>query len=228
MRLRPFFSFYGAKWRTATRYPAPTHNTIIEPFAGSAGYAGNYADRRVVLVDADETIAGLWAYLINVSAAEIRALPASVETVDDVRACQEARWLVGFWLNKGSERPRRTPSSWMRRDTREGIYWGTAVRDRIAEQVEHIRHWRVQHGDYTSAPDVDATWFIDPTYVDKGRKYRRRVSDHSALGLWCQQRAGQVIVCEQAGAEWLPFRRFAEAKSTRGISHEVVWVREAA
>ena len=226
MRLRPFFSFYGSKWRTARRYPAPKFDTIIEPFAGSAGYAGNYADRRVVLVDADETIAGLWAYLIRASAAEIRALPASVETTDDVHACQEARWLVGFWLNKGAERPRRTPSAWMRRDARPGIYWGAEVRDRIAEQVEHVRHWRVQHGDYTGAPDVTATWFVDPTYVDKGRRYRRRVEDHDALGRWCERRAGQVIVCEQDGAGWLPFRPFAETKSTRGKSSEVVWTRE--
>lgn len=228
MRLRPFFSFYGAKWRTAMRYPAPTHSTIIEPFAGSAGYAGNYADRRVVLVDADETIAGLWAWLIRVSAAEIRALPVFVETTDDIRTCQEARWLVGFWLNKGSERPRRRPSAWMRRDARTGIYWGAEIRDRIATQVEHIRHWRVIHGDYTAAPGVEATWFVDPTYVDKGRRYRRRVEDHRALGAWCETRAGQVIVCEQAGATWLPFRSFAEAKSTRGKSSEVVWTREAA
>jgi hypothetical protein len=228
VRLRPFFSFYGAKWRTARRYPAPTHSTIVEPFAGSAGYAGNYSDRQVVLVDADETIAGLWSYLINVSAAEIRALPDRVEHTDDVVGPQEARSLIGFWLNKGAERPRHRPSAWMRRDPRPGICWGAEVRDRIAEQVEHIRHWRVLHGDYTAAPDVTATWLIDPPYVDKGRRYRRRVTDHGALGMWCRERSGQVIVCEQDGATWLPFAHLADAKSTRGTSREVVWHQEAA
>jgi site-specific DNA-adenine methylase len=34
--LRPFFTFYGGKWRAAPFYDAPTHGHIVEPFAGSA------------------------------------------------------------------------------------------------------------------------------------------------------------------------------------------------
>jgi hypothetical protein len=33
-RLRPFFSFYGGKWRIARHYPTPKYDIIIEPFAG--------------------------------------------------------------------------------------------------------------------------------------------------------------------------------------------------
>jgi hypothetical protein len=34
-QLRPFFGFYGGKWRDALKhYPPPEHDTIIEPFAG--------------------------------------------------------------------------------------------------------------------------------------------------------------------------------------------------
>ena len=33
--LRPFFGFYGGKWRDSPRhYPPPAHTRIIEPFAG--------------------------------------------------------------------------------------------------------------------------------------------------------------------------------------------------
>jgi hypothetical protein len=32
--LRPFWRYYGGKWRAAPRYPAPRYDTIIEPFAG--------------------------------------------------------------------------------------------------------------------------------------------------------------------------------------------------
>lgn len=39
MILRPFFTYFGAKWRAAPHYPPPTHPTVIEPFAGAAGYA---------------------------------------------------------------------------------------------------------------------------------------------------------------------------------------------
>ncbi len=57
--IRPFFSYFGAKWRLAPRYPAPAHRTIVEPFAGSAGYACRYPDHRVILVERDPVIAAL-------------------------------------------------------------------------------------------------------------------------------------------------------------------------
>lgn len=31
--LRPFWSYYGGKWRIAERYPRPAFDRIIEPFA---------------------------------------------------------------------------------------------------------------------------------------------------------------------------------------------------
>lgn len=34
MTLKPFWRYYGGKWRAAPSYPAPLHNTIVEPFAG--------------------------------------------------------------------------------------------------------------------------------------------------------------------------------------------------
>ena len=48
--MRPFFGFYGGKWRDAPKhYPFPEHDTIVEPFAGSAGYSVRYSDRNVIL-----------------------------------------------------------------------------------------------------------------------------------------------------------------------------------
>ena len=56
----------------------------------------------------------------------------------------------------------------------------------------------------------EATWFIDPPYNNAaGQRYRTRVSDYSKLGRWCRDRWGQVIVCENYGAEWLPFEPLA-------------------
>lgn len=50
--MRPFFGYYGGKWRDAVKnYPAPEHAVIVEPFAGSAGYALRYPDRKVVLCE---------------------------------------------------------------------------------------------------------------------------------------------------------------------------------
>ncbi len=59
MRLKPFFPFYGAKYRLAPLYPTPEHDTLIEPFAGSASYASLRCSKRVVLIERDPVIAEL-------------------------------------------------------------------------------------------------------------------------------------------------------------------------
>ena len=151
--LKPFFTYYGGKYRVALRYPKPEHATIVEPFAGAAGYATRHHTHDVILVEKDPRIAALWAYLIRVSASEIRALPDVREHVDEIGSCAEARSLVGFWLNKGAAAPRLRPSAWMREGKRPRSYWGPEIRERIASQVEQIRHWRVICGSYDAAPE---------------------------------------------------------------------------
>jgi len=96
--VRPFFTYYGGKWRAAPRYPAPRYSIIIEPFAGSAGYSLRYYDRQVVLVEKDPQIAALWRYLIKATASDFLNLPDVPEgmSVDDLNVCQEARYLIGF------------------------------------------------------------------------------------------------------------------------------------
>jgi hypothetical protein len=230
--MRPFFGFYGGKWRDAPKhYPAPRHEVIVEPFAGSAGYSVRYADRRVILVEKDPVIYGVWDYLIHVSAAEILAIPDLVpgQIVSDLPICQEARWLVGFWLNRGASRPRMGPSAWMRAGIRPGSFWGERVRRTIASQVEYIRHWQVYNCSYEDLPfSEEATWFVDPPYQKQGKHYHHGTEgiDFPALGAWCKSRPGQIIVCENEGADWLPFVPLADVKTTRATSRsvEVVWI----
>lgn len=64
MILRPFFNFYGSKWRFARYYSPPEYARLVEPFAGSASYSLHYPERQVELYDVDPVIAGVWAYLI--------------------------------------------------------------------------------------------------------------------------------------------------------------------
>ena len=229
--LRPFFGYYGGKWRDALKhYPAPEHETIVEPFAGSAGYSLRHASRKVVLCEIDPILAAVWHYLIRVKAEEVLAIP-DVEpsgTVDDLNLPQEARWLVGFWLNRGVASPCRRPSKWMREGLRPGSFWGPRVRHLIASQVDSIRHWQVFNCNYTDAPAPrTATWFVDPPYEGAGKYYRfgSRLLDYRTLGAWCRSREGQVIVCENDGAAWLPFRKLADVKTSRAgrRSVEVVW-----
>ena len=231
-QLRPFFGYYGGKWRDALKhYPEPKHATIVEPFAGSAGFSLRHFKRKVILCEADPVLAEVWRYLIQVKAKEILSIPnlGADESVDDLKVSQEAKWLVGFWLNRGVASPRKSPSRWMREGIRPGSFWGDRVRQTIASQVDAIRHWKVRHASYSACPTLRAaTWFIDPPYQTTGRHYRfgSKQLDYDALAAWCKSRPGQVIVCENNGATWLPFRELSDVKTTRADrrSKEVYWL----
>lgn len=233
--LRPFFSYYGGKWRDAVKYyPPPEHDHIVEPFAGSAGYALRHFDRRITLCEVDPQIYEVWKYLIRVKHFEVLALPdlADGQTTDDLDIIPpEARWLIGLWLNKGASSPRKSPSKWMRSGIRPGCFWGPRVRSTIACQVERIRHWRILRCDYTESPPIRATWFVDPPYQNAGSHYRFGSSkiDYAALALWCRGLQGQAIVCENDGATWLPFRPLASVKTSRAASRsaEAIWTRSS-
>lgn len=105
-----FFSYFGGKFMRSRYYPTPRYRTIVEPFAGAAGYSVRHHTHDVVLYDTSPYVAGVWRYLLRTPASEILALPL-VEPGDDVRALsipQEAQWLIGFWINQGSSVPKRT------------------------------------------------------------------------------------------------------------------------
>lgn len=218
-----FFTYFGGKYRAAPHYPKPKHDRIVEAFAGSAGYALRYPDREVILCEANKTIADLWRWLIGVSEAEVLALP---ETPAGLLG--GARTFVGMWMNKGMTGPCWTPSSWLQKGIRPNSSWGPVLRERIASRLKHIRHWKVLD-DYTKAADVKSTWFVDPPYQGRlGQRYPVHEIDYASLAEWCRERSGQVIVCENVGATWLPFRPFRVIKGTEGakrtgVSHEAIW-----
>lgn len=230
--LRPFFSFYGGKWRdTPKHYPTPKYNTIVEPFAGSAGYSVRHADKRVLLFDADPIVVGVWSFLIASTPENVLAIPdlEPGQTTEDLKVCQEVKWLVGFWLNRAPSAPRKSPSSWMRSGVRPGSFWGERVRSMLASQVNAIKHWRITLADYSKIDVPEPlTWFVDPPYQNAGKHYRFG-SDHldfEHIGAWCKSRRGQTIVCENHGATWLPFERLGDVKTTRSgaRSVEVCWI----
>lgn len=148
------------------------------------------------------------------------------ESVHDLKVCEEARYLIGFWLGRASTSPRKRPSAWLRKDP--DTTWGPRSRNRIASQVTKIRHWKLFEGSYDSVPDVEATWFIDPPYQEAGTQYvfGSQMLDFKTLGEWCQSRRGQTVVCENVGADWLPFRPWRVIQSTTGVSKEAIWTND--
>ena len=238
--LKPFFSYFGSKYRLSKKYHAPTKNVIIEPFAGSACYSLHYPHKQVKLFDKYDVICSIWDYLISVSESEFLSLPLIDfdKSVDEYPICQEAKYLIGFWLMLTSVKPgiKHTSRSKMRI---EGGYlctrtikgekitkmeapikysgWTEENKYRVSRQLEYIRHWKIEQKSYEEIENEDATWFIDPPYQVAGKVYKEssRNIDFDHLSTWCKQRQGEIIVCENAGATWLPFEHFSSLQNSR-------------
>jgi hypothetical protein len=241
--LRPFWRYYGGKWRAVSRglYPHPLHKRIVEPFAGAAGYALHYPHHEVVLVDRDPCIVGIWRWLISARPCDVLDIPL----VDDVADLPEwvplgARDLIGFSMNAATSSPRKTLSAGARKLREQGrtMYgWSAELRQRVADQVPHIKHWQIHEGDYTLSSAFEepnqilmaepSTWFIDPPYEDAGKhyKYGPDYINYGHLAEWCRERPGQPIVCESPDAGWLPFRALGVVKSgpRSTTTREAVW-----
>jgi len=203
-----------------------------------------YPHKNVILVEKDPYIAGTWKYLLNTTPEEILKLPniALDQSVDDLKICEEEKWLIGWWLMAAASKPNKRPSGWMRRANLPGCkwhtvgsWWGDKIKQRIAQQIPLIQHWKLIEGDYSDAPDMEATWFVDPPYQVQGKSYTygSKLLEYNKLASWCLQRKGLLMVCEQQGATWLPFAPFREirAATKKGgvarVSKEVLFLKDS-
>lgn len=111
--MRPFFSYYGAKWTGAKYYGAPRRDLVIEPFAGSASYSVRWAPKRAKLFDISPDICALWDWLIHCSMADVERIPDAFEDVAEVMALPIGpQMLARFWISKGRAEPSGTLSPW--------------------------------------------------------------------------------------------------------------------
>jgi hypothetical protein len=226
--MKPFFSYYGGKFRLSRRLGRPKCDHVIEPFAGSACFSTYWQSRKVTLVDLDPVVIGTWKLLKRASRQDIERLPGRVFHIDDLPSwvIEEERWLIGFWLDRGLARPGKSLCKRGRSSTHWRNYWSEDVKYRIISQLDHIRHWNIIEGSYEDAPDVEAHWHIDSPYNNNaGRAYRINLLDYKSLAEWCKSRKGYIQVCENEGATWLPFKPLAVVHSHRpnGNSQECVY-----
>ena len=218
------FPYFGGKYRLARHYPPPVHDTIIEPFAGSAAYAlFHHFGHRVILVEKDPQIVALWKWLIT------EATPQTILELPDIERGTPldvfgpmgtpARTLINL-VAQSAATDRHLATEWM------AARWNPRRR-RVADRVDRIRDWTIIAGDYTLAPNMEATWFIDPPYQTAKDGYRSAPNtdiDYTALSAWCRSRKGQVIVCEHEGADWLPFRDLRGALTqSKAMRRELIW-----
>jgi len=241
--VRQFFKHFGSKARLAAILPPPRYPVIIEPFAGSAAYSVQHATPKhdVLLFDTDERVCIVWDYLINASPADIMALPVEhFLKGGDIRELNLPRpefLLIQRWLSiSGTHSYKLAPCLLNDRKGNAGNVWSEPVRARLSRQVPRIRHWKIEQADYTKAPDITAQWDIDPPYEANAHgfsEYKCAPLDYVKLAEFCKSRHGDVMVHEQHGATWLPFRTLREKHTTnrtvdgeRITAHEVIWTND--
>jgi len=237
-RFKSIFSYYGGKSRIAHLYPAPVYGTIVEPFCGAAAYSALHYDRQVHLYDADPVTASIWQFLLSPNALDHCRffIPDSV---------QPGMCISDFFTDYPDAPPGLIRL--MQAEANAGTQGARGVHDQITKfgaggwprflpkmeyWIPRIQHWTFTHvPDYTLIPNRPATWFIDPPYNNPaGARYRTQISDYNALAGWCLSRLGQVIVCENEGADWLPFtvlapRRGVFSSYQKSQIREAVWVK---
>ena len=232
MKAERVISYYGSKYRLASKYDAPKHRTVIEPFAGGAGYSLHYPEHDVRLYDMDQRVCAVWDYVINVDPDEIRRLPliGMGDSVHNYNLTQEQRWLIGWWLGNGIPDPQTklsgfTKTQYQRNAKTRGV-WSETRRELVAQTSSVIKHWKIEQRSYDTIDNEEATWFVGPPYQCKaGRRYRQNEIDFGHLAEWCRSRRGQVQVCENTNSEkWLPFEDFHVTQgATQGKTMEVIW-----
>ena len=215
------WSYYGRKKKIIKKYPIPIHHLIIEPFAGTASYAMEYFDHDVLLVDKYEKICKIWWYLQQAKPDDILKLPdvENAEFIGDkyMWMCDEEKWLMGFCINNASPMPKHTAgrmnfNSW----NRDKI--------RIAKELYKIKHWKIELCSFDKIQNQEAVWFIDPPYQFGGHAYIENEINYEQLSGWVKERMGQIIVCENTKADWLPFLPMKKIQgAAQSFTTEAIW-----
>lgn len=224
------FSYYGSKQAIVDSYPIPICDRIIEPFAGSAAYSLRYFGLDVWINDLNPIIYEIWNWLINyATVTDIQCWPDELDRGFDIRTLSQLtrpeRSILGFAINQCSVEPKNIVTEWAHRDN-------TPLRTKkhCLYFVRRIKHWRVTNLSYANFKlNPVATWFVDPPYNNHaGRGYLGGADiNYARLASWCKSRRGQVVVCEQDGSTWLPFK-FLRNNSSASFkkSKEAIWVQE--
>lgn len=213
------FSYYGGKGRIGRKYPAPRYSLVVEPFCGAAWYSVLWNTPQALLFDVDDNIAAAWSWLLGrATESAITAWPPYVAGQRMQRFTDPGEDVTyRFNGNQGSEKPRNVAGQFKTAKVR----WA-----RVAHAQTNC--WLFLQSSYDAAPDIEATWFIDPPYQRQNR-YTRNNIDYTSLAAWVRTRRGQVIVCESEGADWLPFQphltraRAPTGRPTSKLRNEVIW-----
>lgn len=224
----PLFKWFGSKWSAAPHYPAPEHDTIIEPFAGSAGYSLRYSHKNICLAESNPHIHALWTWLINEATTDdILSIPVHIPEGTDIR---------NMGLNKGQQLLLKT---WQRTNNVGDCWtvspwgnlpgqWTVNTRARVSSEIHAIKHWNIYKCgiELMKSAQKTASWFIDPPYLYNYQYKSSLVISYQELGELIQSLSGQLIACEAAckktGAipDYLSFVDFRKTVTSRRKLHQ--------
>lgn len=205
------FYYYGRKKKLAKYYPQPKYDTIVEPFAGSAAYSlhGDNWKKDVILIEKDDRIYNIWKWFIE---------EATKEDLLNMPDLKEGEYTTDFlqilhMVTKGAfVRKKVKVTKIMERN------WNTN-KIKMANTLEKVKHWKIIHGDYSVAPDIEATWFIDPPYFSEagmGYGHNCKQIDYNNFTNFIKSRKGEVICCDCEEANYLPFKPLVELSAIAG------------
>lgn len=220
------WSYYGSKTDKAILYPKPTCDKIIEPFAGAAKYSLLHWEKEVLLVDKYPVIIEIWKWLKQCSPNDILSLPRYLPlgaTLESIKFdCDAAKLFYGFMIGCADARPRKTAGKRKAIDRPNFTNFGLK---RVAADLFKIKHWDFICDTYENIDNENCTWFIDPPYQNGGHVYPmgNKKIDFVSLANWCENRNGQVIVCENTKADWLKFIPLAKQRGSLNTTTEAIW-----
>lgn len=215
------WSYYGTKKLIADKYPKPKHKIVREYFAGAAGYSMLHFEHDIELYDKFDVIVKVWKFLQKCSPEDIKRLPkleAGDKITRNMFSCDEEMWLCGFLINAATVSPGVTMT-----DFAEKGY--EPQKKYIANNLFKIKHWKIEQKEYQLVEDIKCTHFLDPPYQFGGEHYVKGSKDihFGKLAEFCKSRTGQVIVCENMKATWLPFVPLVKMNGMREVTTEGIW-----
>ena len=156
--------YFGGKYAAAPKYAPPRHGTIVEPFAGAAGYSCYWLSKnpttKAVLVERDPRIVDAWRRILAATPNEILAWPTP--TIPGRSSDIIITGTAGAGPLRAESHVITTRIIAKFHASRSRIAW---LRGTIGDRIE------VVEGDYRDAPDIEASWFIDPPYQHQGHQY---------------------------------------------------------
>jgi hypothetical protein len=187
----------------------------------------------VILCEKNPDVAAAWRFLLSKDAAEWIARLPNAATIGDNVENMVPNAPAGLLTIMRAECNHGTAGTNGKHKlvTKFGQKGWPRLKPRLLYWLPRIAHWQIIEGSYENLPNIEATWFVDPPYNNPaGRRYVHHALDFMQLADWCERRVGQIIVCENAGADWLPFNHLIERQGIRSRyqksnASEVVYVK---